>query len=318
MTNTPEPPRAVNPASRGMTPAEWGMLGLLSVFWGGSFLFNGIALREVPVFSIVAFRVILGALALHLLLRLSGIPFPVDARSLRGYFGMAILNGAVPFCLIVYGQTLIPSGLASILNATTPIFTMLLAHFLLAGERLDARRIGGVLLGFFGVFVLFSDKAMTGSGEWIGLLACIAASLSYGLSNVYGRTYFARDAHPFAMATGQLTFAAVIMLPLALYFDRPFSAPWPGNDAILALVMLALVSTAAAYTLFFRILSRAGATNVSLVTLLIPCSAILFGSVFLGESLGMREGAGFLVIALGLLVIDGRVIARLGMGTRAA
>lgn len=306
-------PETHSTTSRAMTGAEWGMLGLLSVMWGGSFLFNGIAIKEVPVFSIVAFRIMLGALALHLVLRIGGIPFPCDLKSLRGYAGMAILNGVLPFCLIVFGQARIPSGLASIVNATTPIFTMLLAHFLLSGERLDARRIVGVLLGFAGVIVLFSDKIGTGSGEVVGLAACTLAALSYGFSNIFGRTFITPGANPIALATGQLTLGACVMLPVALYFDRPFSHPLPGNSALLALVLLALISTAAAYILFFRILTRAGATNVSLVTLLIPCSAILFGSLILDERLGVREIVGFAIIAFGLLVIDGRILRRFGV-----
>lgn len=303
--------------SRVMTAREWGLLVLLSVMWGGSFLFNGIAIKEVPVFSIVAFRVLLGALALHLVLRVSRIPFPCDWHSLRGYAGMAVLNGALPFCLIVFGQTRIQSGLASIINATTPIFTMLLAHFLLSAERLDARRIVGVLLGFAGVIVLFSDKIGAGSGEVIGLAACTLAALSYGLSNVFGRVFIKPGANPIALATGQLTLAACLMVPVALVIDRPFSHALPGTTAILALLMLALVSTAAAYVVFFRILTRAGATNVSLVTLLIPCSAILFGFLLLDERLGLREIAGFAVIALGLLVIDGRILGSIS-GAKAA
>jgi drug/metabolite transporter (DMT)-like permease len=309
MSEKSEAPQAPATMSRAMTGTEWGMLGLLSVMWGGSFLFNGIAIKEVPIFSIVAFRLALGALALHLVLVIGGIPLPRDFRSLRGYLGMAVLNGALPFCLIVFGQTRIQSGLASIINATTPIFTMLLAHFLLSGERLDARRIVGVLLGFAGVVVLFSDKVGAGSGEVIGLVACTLAALSYGFSNIFGRRFIRPGANPIALATGQLTLAACIMVPVALYFDRPFSQPLPGHDALIALVLLALVSTAAAYILFFRILTRAGATNVSLVTLLVPCSAILFGSLILGERLGFREVAGFVTIALGLLVIDGRILA---------
>lgn len=311
MSISTSPPAPAAARSRAMTRSEWATLTLLSVFWGGSFLFNGLALREVPVLSIVAFRVTLGALALYLLLRLSGIPFPVDRKSIRGYAGMAILNGALPFSLIVFGQTRIPGGLASILNATTPIFTMLLAHFLLSSERLDGRRVVGVLLGFAGVVILFFDKAQTGTGEIIGLIACTAASLSYGLSNIFGRIYLAPTAHPIALATGQLTLAACIMLPLALIFDRPFAHPLPGNTALLALVLLALISTAAAYVLFFRILTQAGATNASLVTLLIPCSAILLGTLILDEHLGLKEAIGFVVIASGLLVIDGRLIRRI-------
>lgn len=302
-----ETPQAASAGARPMTGAEWAMLGLLSLVWGGSFLFNGIAVREVPVFTIVAFRVLLGAAALHVVLRVGGIRLPLDRRSLAAYFGMAILNGALPFCLIVFGQTRIASGLASILNATTPIFTMLLAHFALAGERLDLRRSIGVLLGFAGVVVLFSGRSASG-GEWLGLLACIAAAISYSVANIFGRLFIQGRAHPTALATGQLSFAALIMVPIALAVDRPLSLPLPSSSAILALVLLGLASTAAAYTMFFRILTRAGATNASLVTLLIPCSGILLGVIFLGEALALREILGFVVIAAGLLVIDGRIV----------
>lgn len=307
MSAKDETPQAVPGGARAMTGAEWAMLGLLSLLWGGSFLFNGIAVKEVPVFTIVAFRVLLAAAALHVVLRVSGIPLPLDRRSLAAYLGMAILNGSLPFCLIVFGQTRIASGLASILNATTPIFTMLLAHFALSGERLDLRRAIGVMLGFAGVVVLFSGRAASG-GEWLGLLACIGGAISYAFANIFGRLFIQGRAHPTALATGQLSFAALIMVPVALVVDRPFSLPAPGSSAVLALVLLALVSTAAAYTLFFRILTRAGATNASLVTLLIPCSGILLGAIFLGETLALREILGFAVIAAGLLVIDGRII----------
>ena len=307
MSNENQAPSPAQAGARAMSGAEWAMLGLLSLFWGGSFLFNGIAVKEVPVFTIVAFRVLLGALALHVMLRVSGIPLPLDRRSLAAYFGMAILNGALPFCLIVFGQTRIASGLASILNATTPIFTMLLAHFALAGERLDLRRRIGVLLGFAGVVVLFSGRSTSG-GELPGLLACIGAAISYSLSNIFGRLFIQGRTHPTALATGQLSFAALIMVPVSLMIDHPLSLPMPSGQAVLALLLLALVSTAAAYTLFFRILTRAGATNVSLVTLLIPCSGILLGVVFLGEALAWQELLGFAVIASGLLVIDGRII----------
>ncbi len=308
MSMKDETSRAAPTGARAMTSAEWAMLGVLSLLWGGSFLFNGIAVKEVPVFSIVAFRVLLGAAALHVILRISGIPLPLDRRSLIAYFGMSILNGALPFCLIVFGQTRIASGLASILNATTPIFTMLLAHLALPGERLDLRRVVGVLLGFAGVVVLFSGRAASG-GELLGLLACIGGAVSYAFANIFGRRFIQGRAHPTALATGQLSFAALIMVPTALILDRPFSLPMPSGSAMMALVLLALVSTAAAYTLFFRILTRAGATNASLVTLLIPCSGILLGVVFLGETLAWREIVGFAIIAAGLLVIDGRIVA---------
>lgn len=309
MSKSDDAPVVAQASARSMTGAEWSMLLVLSVLWGGSFLFNGIALKEVPVFTIVAFRLTFGALALHLVIRVSGITIPMDTRSLLGYLGMALLNGALPFSLIAYGQTLIPSGLASILNATVPIFTMLLAHFLIAGEPLTGRRVIGVLLGFAGVVVLSAERAFSGAGEWIGFLACIAAALSYALSNMVGRRLMPPGANPIALAAGQLSVGALIILPVTIMVDNPFAAQLPGLASLFALIMLALVSTATAYILFFRLLALSGATNASLVTLLIPCWSILLGTVFLGERLGLQEVGGFAVIALGLLVIDGRLVA---------
>lgn len=300
---------AAQTGARAMNRAEWAMLALLSILWGGSFLFNGMALKEVPVLSIVAFRVLVGAAALLVVLRVSGIAMPMDRAALTAYAGMALLNNMLPFTLIVIGQTRIPSGLASILNATTPIFTMLLAHAFLAGEKLDFRRAIGVLMGFAGVVALFSDRAFSGSGEILGLLACTAAALSYGFANIFGRTFIPKGSNPTVLATGQLIVSSLVMVPLALIFDQPFSRPTPGMATMAALIGLALLSTAAAYTLFFRILTRAGATNASLVTLVIPPSAIVMGAVILGERLGAREFLGFAIIASGLLVIDGRVLA---------
>ena len=311
MSTSPASPAPTQ--SRVMTRAEWGMMLLLSLLWGGSFLFVGIAVRDVPVISIVAFRVLLAALVLHLALRAMGKEFPLTRECIIAFVGMGILNSALPFCLIVFGQTRINSGLASIINAMTPIFTMILAHIFTRDEKIGGLKAIGVLLGFAGVVILFSGRDLVGNAAIVGQIACMLAALSYGFSNIFGRRFSRLKMDPIVMATGQMTASAAIMVPLSLIVDAPFSRALPGGPSILALVALALASTAGAYVLFFRILSRAGATNASLVTLLIPCSAILFGSVVLGEALGFREIGGFLTIALGLLVIDGRLI-RLFLG----
>lgn len=299
---------AMPTASRVMTRAEWGMLILLSLLWGGSFMFVGVAIKEVPVFTIVAFRVLLASVVLHLVLRISGIAFPVRREVLLAFLGMGILNSALPFSLISFGQARIDSGLASILNATTPIFTMIFAHLMTKDEKIGPLKALGVALGFAGVVVLFSGRDLVANAALVGQIAGILAAVSYGLSNIFGRRFAGLKLNPIAMATGQLSASACIMVPLALIVDHPFSRPLPGMPSILALTALALVSTAYAYILFFRILTRAGATNVSLVTLLVPCSAIALGSLVLGESLGLREILGFATIALGLLVIDGRLL----------
>lgn len=297
-------------ASRVMTRAEWGMLILLSLLWGGSFMFVGVAIRDVPVFTIVAFRVLLASAVLHIVLRISGIAFPTQREVLLAFLGMGILNSALPFSLISFGQARIDSGLASIINATTPIFTMIFAHLMTKDEKIGPLKALGVALGFAGVVILFSGRDLVANAALLGQIAGILAAVSYGLSNIFGRRFAGLKLNPIAMATatGQLSASACIMVPLALIVDHPFSRPLPGLPSVLALIALALVSTAYAYILFFRILTRAGATNVSLVTLLVPCSAIALGSLVLGESLGLREIAGFATITLGLLVIDGRLL----------
>jgi drug/metabolite transporter (DMT)-like permease len=298
------------PNSLRMTAQEWAMLLLLSVLWGGSFLFIGIAIKEVSGFSIVAFRVLLASLVLSLVVIWSGRKFAFHKEALLVFLGMSLFNNIIPFNLIAFGQSQIESGLASILNATTPIFTMLIAHFFTRDEKMGSRKVAGVLLGFSGVVVLFAGRDLMVSGALIGQLACIGASISYGISGVFGRRLTNLKLEPLVLASGQLMMSALIMVPLALIIDQPFSKPMPSLTTLIAMTILGVVSTAFAYILFFKILTRAGATNISLVTLLVPCSAILFGTLILNEALGLREIAGFLVIGIGLLVIDGRILDR--------
>lgn len=304
----------MNPAApRPLTASVWAMLFMLSLLWGGSFLFNAVAVREVPVFSVVAARVALAALALHVAMRASGIAFPVHREAVTAFFGMAVLNNLLPFNLIVFGQGRIDSGLASILNATTPIFTMLIAHVATRDEKLGLAKGIGVALGFLGVVVLFSGRDLFGAGtqgQLLGQGACLAAALAYGFAGIYGRRFARLGIAPIAVAAGQVTMSSLVMVPLALIVDRPFAGPMPSLPALASLVALALASSAAAYILFFRILARAGATAVSLVTLLIPCWAIALGALVLGERLELRAVIGFLIIAAGLLIIDGRVLAQ--------
>lgn len=297
--------------ARTIPASVWGMIVLLSLLWGGSFLFNGIVLREVPVLSIVAVRVGLAALALHLVLRWKGIRFPLEREALYAFFVMGLLNNALPFTLIVFGQSRITSGMAAILNATTPLFTMLVAHACTQDEKIGFRKGLGAMLGCGGVVVLVSGRdlidAGPGSTLLLGQAACLLAAFFYGCAGIYGRRFARRGLPPVSVAAGQLTMSALLMIPIALLVDHPFDHPLPGLEAITALVALALVSSAAAYIVFFRILVRAGATAVSLVTLLIPCSAIMLGVLVLGEPFQARALAGFLMIAAALLVIDGRL-----------
>lgn len=290
------------------------MLFALSVLWGGSFFFAGAAVRELPPLTIVLVRVALAALMLLPVLWISGHALPRGLAGWMPYLVMGLLNNVVPFSLIVMGQTRIASGLASIVNAMTPLFTVLvLAAF--GDERLTAPRIAGVLLGFLGVAILRGPELDLTGSQTIGIGLCLGAALSYGFSGLWGRRKLA-GVPPLVSATCQLMSSSLVMAVLAGAVERPWTLPWPSTRVALALIGLALLATAVAYLLFFAILVRAGASNVMLVTLLIPVTAILLGHLFLGEAISGREIAGALVIASALLIFDGRALgwlrARLG------
>jgi drug/metabolite transporter (DMT)-like permease len=298
------------PARTSMTSAEWAMLFALSLLWGGSFFFNGVAVKELPPLTIVFSRVALAALTLHLVMAATGRRLPGSREAWLAFTGMGILNNVVPFSLIVWGQGQIASGVASILNATTPLFTVLVAHAFTADERLTPLRVAGVIAGFAGVAVMLGAGQISGGAPVLAYAACLGAALSYGLSSVYGRRFRALGIAPMSVATGQLTVSSLIILPMMLIVDQPWTLALPGGDTLLALAGLATVSTALAYLLFFRILAGAGATNISLVTFLIPPSAILLGIAFLGEVLLPRHVAGLALIGLGLALVDGRLMKR--------
>lgn len=291
-----------------MGALEWALLIALSVLWGGSFFFVGVAVAELPPFTIVLLRVAIAAIALHLVLRLLGIVMPGDRNAWLAFFGMGLLNNAIPFSLIVWGQTHIASGLASVLNATTPLFTVLVAHALTVDERMTRARLAGVLIGFAGVVAMIGPAALSELGrDVVAQLAVLAAALSYAFAGVFGRRFKRMGVAPLATAAGQVTASSILILPLALAIDRPWTMPMPSVTALAAILGLALLSTALAYYLFFRILAAAGAVNLLLVTFLIPVSAILLGCLVLGEVLTVAQLAGMALICAGLAAIDGRI-----------
>jgi drug/metabolite transporter (DMT)-like permease len=285
---------------------DWSLLAALSVLWGGSFFFNGVVLRELPPLTLVLLRVALAALILLPLLRAWRLPFPKGISGWRPFFAVALFNNVLPFSLIVIGQTTIPSGLASILNATTPLFTVVVMAA--AGEeKLIVRRVAGVIVGLIGVAILRGVALDLGSGQGIGILLCLAAAFSYGIAALLARRALA-NSPPLATATFQLMASTLMMAVVAGLIDRPWQLPMPGLTTWLAVAGLAALSTALAYIVFFQVLRRSGATNVMLVTLLVPVTAILLGVFVLGEQIALREIFGALVIGSALLLIDGRVL----------
>ena len=294
---------------RAMTSAEWGLLVVLSVLWGGSFFFTGVAVREVPPLTLVLLRVGLAALILLVAIRATGVGMPSDRRIWAGFLVMGLIGNVIPFGLLVWGQSHIASGLASILNATTPLATIIVAHFLTVDERLTSSRVAAVALGIAGVVVMIGPDALRDVGVNVAAqLACIAAGVSYAFAVIFGRRFARLGVTPIQTATGQVTGASVILLPLVFMIDRPWTLPMPGAAACAAIVGLAVVSTALAYVIYFRLLSTAGATRLTLVTFLIPVSAILLGWLVLGEQLHPRHFAGMALIGAGLVVVDGRFL----------
>lgn len=289
-----------------MKPTEWGMLILLSIFWGGSFFFVEIALRDFRPFTLVFLRVTLAAVILIGVVCIRGYRMPTSPGVWGAFVVMGALNNAIPFSLIVWGQTRIDSGVASILNATTPIFTVLLAHLLTSDERLTPSKFLGVLIGFFGVYIMMQPVLNDGfSWHGLGQMAVLGATVSYGLAGIFGKRF--KHTSPVVNSAGMLICSSIMMLPLAIIVDSPWSLS-PSLEAAAAVFGIAIISTAMAYLLFFHILAAAGATNVMLVTFLIPISALLLGVGVLGEVVKVLEYIGMGCIFLGLIVIDGRAL----------
>lgn len=291
--------------NRQMGKREWFFLITLSVLWGGSFFFSKVALDELQPFSVVLGRVALAAIVLNIVVVLSGQRMPFSLRTWSLFMVMGVLNNLVPFSLIFWGQTHIASGLASILNVTTPLWTVLLAQWFTTDERLTVSRFIGVVCGIVGVVCIIGPDALRGLGvSIVAHLAIVVAAISYACAGIFGKRFVGIP--PLVTATGQVTSTTLLMIPITLLVDRPWTYPMPHISTWGAVLGLALLSTALAYVLYFRLLASAGATNLLLVTFLIPVSALLLGTFFLGERLAFWHFIGMGCIGVGLAAIDGR------------
>lgn len=289
-----------------MSRKGWLLLAGLSFIWGSSFLLNEIALTALPPITVVTYRVVGAAITLFVILKASGMALPTGLRNWAILIVLSFFNNAAPFSLIVWGQTEISSGLASILNGTTPFFTIILASLVVA-EKLTVQRMLGIITGFFGVVVIFGG-GLTGGDLEVGMgeLAVLGASLSYGIAISFSKRFMRGGMKPLQVAFGQLAGASLIMIPLALIVDDAHTLPIPPIEVIGAIAGLAVVCGAIAYILYFRMLEETGPTNTSLVTLTIPVVAIMLGVVFLGEPLIANHIYGMMLIGAGMLVMNGR------------
>ncbi|MDF1790348.1 MAG: DMT family transporter [Thalassobaculaceae bacterium] len=297
------------PADTQMTALDWTLLIALSILWGCSFLFGRVAVAEIPPLTLVLARVGIAAFALQIVLRVVRIRFAPSGGGWRDYFMMGALNNLLPFGLIFFGQIEIGAGLAAVINGMTPFWSALIARAT-GVERLPVRKAVGVVLGFAGLAVTVGPAAVDGlDAPLIAQIAVVGATISYGAASVFGRRF--ANQPPLLTATGQLTASTLMILPFALVIDQPWTLAAPSPTALGAVLGIALISTALAYILFFRVLASAGATNVALVTLLIPVSAIALGALVLGEVVEARQIGGMALIAFGLAVIDGRLVTRI-------
>mgnify|MGYP006429701981 CR=1 FL=1 len=288
-----------------MNARDWLLLLVLSTVWGGSFFFFELALQTLPPFTVVLGRVSLAAATLLLIARLRGVTLPFNATLMRRYLLLGLISNAMPFSFIVWGQTQIPSGLASIINAMTPIWAMLVGLLIGSDERLTPGRAIGIVLGFTGVAVLMGPDLLRKIDPYsLGQLSVLGATICYGFAVHYGRRF--KDTSSLVNAAYMLSAATVWLIPVAFIVDQPWTLS-PGISGWSALLGLSLISTSFAYLLYFRLLGSAGANNMSLVTFLVPVSAITLGAVFLDERLGSTAFLGLGILFVGLAVIDGRL-----------
>ncbi len=286
----------------------WMELLLLGAIWGGAFFFGKIAVAEVTPLALVLARVSIAAACLWAVLAWTmRAELAAAARHWPAFLLLGLLNNVIPFTLIFTGQTQIGSGLASIFNATTPLWTALAANVLTEDDRLTANRMGGIVLGLAGTVIMIGLDPLAGLGGPVWpKLAVVGAALSYAFAAIFARRF--RTMKPQAIAVGQLTASSLITFPVVLLTGGVASLAGAGMVSWVAILGLAVISTAVAYILYFDIISKAGATNASLVTLIVPLFALLLGVTFLGEHLLAREVAGMILIGLGLLLFDGRVL----------
>jgi len=290
---------------RSLGITEWMLLVGLSILWGGSYLFMKLAVLTVPLFTIVLGRVSIAALALLIVLTISGTGIPKGRRIWLAFFGMGIFNNVIPMSLIVFSQNSISVGLASILNSITPLFTILVAHMTTNDERLTFRKLVGISFGIMGVVMLMGPElvdnfGVAALGEW----ACLGAALSYACANTFGRRFVQLGTKPMQTAFGQVVASTVILAPLVIVVDQPWMISDPGFLPVLSILALGLFCTALAYVIYFQILARSGATAIALVTFMIPPSAILMGWLALGEQISFQDFLGLSLIGVGLFSVN--------------
>lgn len=288
-----------------MTLRNFSWLLLLAVLWGPSFLFIKVAVQEIPPITLANLRVGIAALILYVILRAKGRKLPRSREMWRHFIIAGFFANALPFALFSWGEIYVDSALASILNGTTPLFTILFAHFFIPEDRITPPKLLGTFIGFIGLVLLVGPSFLQGAeATFWGLLAIIGAAVCYGISIVYIKIYMA-TLPPFVAPTGQLLTATLILLPLSIFVENPFVMPLPSWQATSSLLALAIFGTAIAFIVYYHIVDSSSATHLSMITYLVPIFGIFLGVVFLNEKIGWTAYIGCLFILLGVMVANG-------------
>jgi drug/metabolite transporter (DMT)-like permease len=291
---------------KNLTGRAWAEMMLLAMIWGGSFLSIRVALDEILPLASVAHRTTWAMLVLWGVIAIMRIPLPSDPKIWFSFLVMGLMNSVIPFTLMAWGQLYIESGLTSILNAFTAVVGVVIASLFFADERISLRKGIGVFLGFFGVAVAIGlENFHTLDLRSMAQLAVIGGTVAYAIAGVWARKRLV-GMPPQLAAAGMLTGSTVIMLPLAYFIDGPLSFDLEPRT-MWAIGYYAIIATAFAYLLYYRVLAMAGSGNLMLVTLLVAPIAITLGAVVLGEKLGTNTYFGFAILAVGLIILDGRV-----------
>lgn len=281
------------------------LMVLLAALWGPSFVFIKVAVESISPFTLVLGRVGLAALLLYGVLRWQNGRLPRSWQTWKHLTVVALCHNAIPFILFAWGEQYVASNIASILNGTIPLFTILLAHFVIHDDRLTLAKIVGVLIGFVGIVVLllptFSSQIV--APVW-GVLGITLACFLYAVAIVYSRNHL-RGLPPLVAPTGQMIVASLALLPFVLLVDRPWTAVWPSWPSLLSVVGLAVLGTALAFMVYYRLLEQASATHVSMVTYIMPLFGIILGAIFLDESLTVEMALGTGLILIGVFIVNG-------------
>ncbi|HSJ54025.1 MAG TPA: EamA family transporter [Anaerolineae bacterium] len=279
------------------------LLLLLGAMWGSSYLFIKVTVADVPPFTLVAGRLTMAAVILWAILLATRQPVARSRSAWAAFAVMGLFSGTIPYVLITWGEQTIDSGLAALLQATMPIFTVVMAHFVTADERIRPKRILGIIAGFAGVLVLMLPDLRQGmQANVLGQLAVVVSSVSYAGATIFARRRL-RGTSPLMATTGQITTGALFTLPLSLLIERPFGLS-PSTEALLSWLGLVLIGTVVAYVIYYALLARTSATFTSTVTYIIPVNGLILGALVLDEPLTLIILASAALILAGVLLVS--------------